>query len=372
VGAVELELIAPVARASLPRTVLTATLTIVAVAVTLYVLWLLRRPISWIVLATFLAVVLTGPVTRLNRHMPRGLSIALTYLGVLLIPVGIVAIVVPPLLREGANLVDALPSYAADFDEWVNSSERLRSLDEDFDITGTLEKEAAQLPARAGDAATWLGDLGLGVVNSAFAAVTILLLSVFLVANGRRWIELVLALQPVERAGRLRRVLQEMGDAIGAYVAGALAQAAIAGLLTFIVLTVLGVPFAAPLALIVALFDLIPMVGATIAAVFVGVITLFADFPTDTIVWTIWSIVYQQLENNLIQPRIQERAVGVHPFVVIVSVLFGSTLFGVPGALLAVPVAASIQIALLEWWRMRSTPIVAPAEDVGPAGVGPA
>jgi predicted PurR-regulated permease PerM len=360
-----------VARASIPRTVLTATLTIVAVAVALYVLYLLRRPISWIVLATFLAVVLAGPVTRLNHHMAQGWSIAITYLGVLLIPVGIVAVVVPPLVREGGNLIDALPRYAADFDDWVNANQQLRSLDEDFDITSRLEEEAGKLPARAGDAATYLGDLGLGVVNSTFAAVTILLLSVFIVANGRRWLELALALQPVERAGQLRRVLQEMGDAIGAYVAGALAQAAIAGLLTFVVLTILGVPFAAPLALIVALFDLIPMVGATIAAVFVGVITLFSDFPTDTVVWTIWSIVYQQLENNLIQPRIQERAVGVHPFVVIVSVLFGSTLFGVPGAILGVPVAASIQIAVREWWRTRY-PSIAPApNDVGPAGAGP-
>ena len=125
---------------------------------------------------------------------------------------------------------------------------------------------------------------------------------------------------------------------------------------TFVVLLILGVPFAAPLAVITALFDLIPMVGATLAAVFVGVITLFADPPLTTILWTVWAIAYQQIENNVIQPRIQSRAVGVHPFVVIVSVLFAGTLFGVIGAIMAVPAAASIQIALQEWWATRGSP----------------
>jgi predicted PurR-regulated permease PerM len=163
-----------------------------------------------------------------------------------------------------------------------------------------------------------------------------------------------------------------MGDAVGNYVAGALLQATVAGILTYIVLTILGMPFAAPLAVLVALLDLIPLIGATIGAVLVGVVTLFYDFPTTTIVWTIWSIVYQQLENNIIQPQIQKRAVQVHPFVVLVAVLFGSSLFGVPGALMAIPVAASIQIAIREWWDWRRERVdAAAASDSGPKPGGP-
>ena len=94
---------------------------------------------------------------------------------------------------------------------------------------------------------------------------------------------------------------------------------------------ILGIPFAAPLAVLVGFFDLIPLIGATIAAVLVGIVTVFADFPLDTIIWVIWAIVYQQLENSVIQPQIQRRAVDLHPFLVLVSVLFGSTLFGVAG-----------------------------------------
>src|SRR5205085_12178207 len=122
-----------------------------------------------------------------------------------------------------------------------------------------------------------------------------------------------------------------MAQAVGNYVAGALAQAAIAGITTYLVLLVLGVPFRAPLAVLVALFDLVPLVGATIGAVLVGIVTLFTDFPTATIVWAVWAIVYQQVENSVIQPQVQKRAIDIHPFAVLVAVLFGSTLFGIVG-----------------------------------------
>ena len=118
-------------------------------------------------------------------------------------------------------------------------------------------------------------------------------------------------------------------------------------------LTLLGVPFAAPLAVVTFLFDLIPLVGATVGAVIVGLVTVFNDFPTTTIIWTVWAIVYQQVENNLIQPRIQSKAVNVEGFFVLVSVLFGATLFGIAGALLAIPVAATVQIFLAEWLVYR-------------------
>jgi len=96
-------------------------------------------------------------------------------------------------------------------------------------------------------------------------------------------------------------------------------------------------------------------------------VTVFANFPTATIVWVIWAIVYQQIENNVIQPQIQKRALDIHPFVVLVSVLFGSALFGVPGALLAIPVAASAQIAVLEYWRFTHP---APPGDPEPTPPG--
>jgi predicted PurR-regulated permease PerM len=107
------------------------------------------------------------------------------------------------------------------------------------------------------------------------------------------------------------------------------------------------------LALVVALFDLIPVIGASIAAILVAIVTIFVDFPVALIVWAAFAVVYQQVENYLIQPQIQKRATKIEPFVVLVAVLFGSSLFGVVGALLAIPTAASIQIGLHEWVAYR-------------------
>jgi predicted PurR-regulated permease PerM len=297
---------------------------------------------------------MAGPVNRLSGRMPRGAAIALSYVVLLLVPVMMAAIVVPPVVTQANALVQNAPQYAADVQEFVAENDSLRNLEEDYGVVSRLREEAEGLTARIGDAAGALRDLGVGLVNSIFAAVTILILSVFMVSGGPGWVRRALSLQGPERADRFGRVVARMGAAVGAYVGGALVQATIAGLTTFLVLTILGVPGAAPLAVVVFFFDLIPLVGATIGAVIVGVVTIFGDFPTDTIVWAVWAIVYQQIENNVIQPQIQRRAVDVAPIVVLVSVLFGSTLFGIAGALLAIPIAASVQIALLEWWAWRT------------------
>ena len=355
---------------STAREIVRNVLIVVGVVLTLYLLFLLRRPLGWIVIAMFLAIALSGPVNWLHRRIGRrGPAIALTYIVLLLVPVGLAGIVVPPVVTGGNDLANNAPRYAGDLQKFVQRNKTLRGLEDDYGLVTQLENEARKLPSRLGGAAGTLRDLGLGLVNSIFAGVTILVLSVFMVAGGRGWLRRLAALQPPERAAMIDRVVDRMAIAVGNYVAGALAQASIAGVTTFIVLEILGVPFAAPLAVVVFFFDLVPLIGATIAAVIVGIVTVFVHFPTATIIWVVWAVVYQQIENNVIQPQIQRRAVDVHPFIVLVSVLCGSTLFGVPGALLAIPVAASVQIAAAEWWRFRNDDRAALDP---PAGTAPA
>jgi predicted PurR-regulated permease PerM len=341
-------------RESTAQSVLRNVLIVVGVAVSLYLIYLLRRPLGWLVIATFLAIAMSGPVNWLHRRIGRrGPAIALAYIALLLVPVALGAIVVPPVVTGGNDLANNAPRYASDLQDFVQRNDTLRGLEEDYGLVTKVEEEARKLPQRLGGAAGTLRDLGVGLVNSIFAAVTIVVLSVFMVGGGRGWLRKAAALQPPERAAMLDRVVDRMAIAVGNYVAGAIAQATIAGITTFIVLSILGVPFAAPLSVVVFFFDLVPLVGATIAAILVGLVTVFVNFPTATIVWVIWAVIYQQVENNVIQPQIQKRALDIHPFVVLVSVLFGSALFGVAGALLAIPVAASAQIAVLEWWRFR-------------------
>ena len=335
------------------RVVLRVVLTVVAVLFALYLVYLLRKPITWIVIAAFIAVGISAPINWLSRYMRRGFAVLIAYLCLFAVPVGLGAILVPPIVNGGSDLADKAPEYAAQARDFVDKNERLRKLEADYGVITELEDQAKKLPSKLGGAAGTLKDLGIGVVNSIFAAVTILILSIFMAANGRRWVSRAIAFQPPERVDRLERAVDRIASAVGSYVGGALAQATIAGVTAFIVMTILGIPFAGPLAVLVGFADLIPLVGATIAAVLVAIVTLFADFPLDTIIWVIWAIAYQQIENAVIQPQIQRRAVDINPFVVLVSVLFGSTLFGIIGALLAIPVAASLQIAVREWWEFR-------------------
>jgi len=353
------------------RAVLRTVLVVVAVVLTLYVVYLLRQPITWIVVAGFIALALSAPISFLSRRMPRGLAIAVVYLVLILIPAGITAAVVPTLIGEAEQLVNNLPRYAQDLQEFVQDSERLRELEAEYDVTARIQEEAQRIPARFGDAAGVLGDIGSGLVSSIFALVTILILSVFMVGGGPRWRQGFLANQDPERAEAFARAGDRIAGAVSAYVAGVLVQATIAGVTAWIVLSVLGVPFAGALGLLIALFDLIPLVGATIGAVIVGVITLFVDFPTATLVWTAYAVIYQQIENTVIQPQIQNRAVEIQPFLVLVSVLFASTLFGVLGALLAIPFAASISVVWREYAAYRRALVTASRGTVTSTGSPP-
>jgi predicted PurR-regulated permease PerM len=345
---------------------------IVGVVTALYLIFRLRQPLAWIFIAGFLAIALAGPVNFLSRRMRKGLAIALVYVLLILIPVVIAGLLIPPIVEQVNLLIQNLPTYAADLTDFVERNPRLRDLEENYNITAELQKQAATLPARAGDAATILSNIGLGVVNSIFAGVTILVLSVFMVSSGRSWLDWAAQRQGAEHGEWLERLFNRIGNAVGNYVAGALGQALIAGVLAWVVLLILGVPYAGSLAVIIFLLDLVPLVGATLGAILVGIITVFNDFPGDTIVWVIWSIVYQQVENSIIQPRIQARALQVHPFVVLVSVLFGSALFGVVGALIAIPVAAAIQISIIEYTSFRrQTMAEAIIPRPAPQGPGP-
>lgn len=345
-------------------------LIVVGVVIGLYIVYLLRQPLGWIVLASFLAVAMSGPVRFFARRMKRGFAIAVAYTLLLLAPILLGLIVVPPFVTGAQDLAKEAPTYAQQARDFADKNPTLRKLEKNYGVLTQLQNEARKLPRKVGTgAATTLSDIGVTLINSIFAGVTILILSIFLLADGGRWVKRWLKSHPEDRAQRLERTLNRIAAAVGNYVAGALVQATIAGVTTFIVLEILGVPFAAPLAVIVALFDLIPLVGATIGALLVGIVTVFSGFPGDTIVWAIWAIVYQQLENNVIQPQIQTRAVNINPFAVLTAVLFGSRLFGVFGALLAIPFAASLQIAFIEWRSWREANRVRAAGIVEPGAV---
>ena len=337
-----------------PISIARIVLVVMAVVGALAIVWLLRTPLLWLLLAGLTALALSAPVSFLSRYMKRGLAIAATYLVVLLVPIVIFSLVLPPLINQTVDFVNNIPQYADDTTKFIQNDKNLQGLQNDFQLGDKLQESARSLTSRLDDAANILKDIGVGAANSIFALVTILILAAFMLSNGERWSASLIARQPAERRPAIRRAARRIATSVSNYVGGVLMIAVVAGVTTFILLSILGVPFAGPLAITVALLDLIPMIGATLGAVVVAIVTLFTDFPTATIIWVIWAIIYQQVENTLVQPQIQRRAVDLHPFTVIVAVLFGSTLLGVLGALIAIPLTASLSIAYQEYRTLRS------------------
>src|SRR3954470_23008958 len=159
------------------RAVLRTVLIIVAVVLCVYLIYLLRKPIGLLAAATFIAVALSAPVNYLGRHMRRGFAITLVYLGLLLVPIGLAALVIPPVVTSIESFARNAPQYAQDARDYIEKNRTLRGLQDKYDIGGQLEKKAGELPGKVGNAASVLGDIGLGLVNSIFSLVTILILT---------------------------------------------------------------------------------------------------------------------------------------------------------------------------------------------------
>jgi len=181
-------------------------------------------------------------------------------------------------------------------------------------------------------------------------------LAAFAFLNGKFWRILD---QPVTHFDHLNRGNREPDRGRGYCMLGNIAISGLATIATWVVLTILGVPYALSLGFLVGFFDLIPLVGATLGAIFVGVATVTVDFPTATIVWLAFIIVWQRFEDYVVQPLVYGKTLKVNPIVTIVAVLAGASLLGILGALLAIPTAAGIQIVLRDWWSHREQAAVA-------------
>src|SRR5438093_2220726 len=333
------------------RLVAKVVLVIAGVVGVLYLAYLIREVIGLLVIAIFFAIAIAPAVNWLDRRrVPRWLAILLVYLGIGGSIFGIGLLIVPPLVNGVEDLSGDLPGYVDD----LRHNKTFRDYDDRYDITAKLTEQAQQLPTKLGDAAGTLRDVTVGVFTRLVQLFSILVITFFLVKDGHRLLEFIYRQVPPERARRMRKIADDISDAIAGYVLGNFVISVLAGVVTYVTLRILGVPFATPLAILFGFFDLIPLVGATLGGILVGIVVAFAaDFPLGLIVWAVVLILYQQVENNLIQPFVYGRAVQLHPLIVIVAILIGAALLGVLGALVAAPAAAAVQAVIRDYWRFR-------------------
>jgi predicted PurR-regulated permease PerM len=336
-----------------------AAIVLLAIGVALlleHVIVEVRTTIRWLFAAVFLALALSPLVDLVERprirgrSLPRWLAVLLAYLLFLAVLAFLVLAVIPPIVREVGQLGTQLPTYIKDFENWAENNEEFRELNDKYDITKLLSEQASQLPAKLGDAAGALREVTVGLLNNLVEAIVVLTLSFFLLLDrGRLFERGVSQLRSRHREG-VRRVGERIARIVRSYVSVNLTLAALAGVFTWLVLELLGVDLAVPLGVLVGLFDLVPLIGFTIGGLLVAIVAAVHDFPTALIVWIVAFLVYQQLQDRVIQPIFYRSAVHIHPVVAIVAVLAGAQLAGILGALLAIPVAAALGVIYDELW----------------------
>jgi predicted PurR-regulated permease PerM len=343
------------------RTVAKVILTAIFVVGGLYLLWLIRGVIGQLFISIFLAIALGPSVDFFQRRLRarRGIAILMTYISLLLAIAGIGLLVIPPIVDQTNKFVINVPEYI----DQLNHNKTIRRYDDKYDITPKLKEQARKLPSHFGDAASALQSIAVGLFNAIITVVTVLVMTFFLLLDGKRAFEWGIRELGPARGPRARVIAEEVYRSVGGYVAGNLAISAIAGLSTYVVLILIDVPFAVPLAVLMAFLDLVPLVGASIAGGVIAIVAAIDGFPTELIIWVVFLIVYQQIENNLLQPLIYRRTVALHPLLVIVAILVGAALLGIVGALLAIPIAGAIQIVIRDWWTVRKSRAPLLADD---------
>jgi predicted PurR-regulated permease PerM len=311
-----------------------------------YALFLgVRNATSMLVLifiALFLAIGLNPAVARL-RHwgVRRGVAVAIVALSVVLLLAGGIVALIPPLVTQTTELINNAPEVV----ESLRRSETINQLVQRYDIANRV-----QGAVNAGTVTNALG----GVVGGArllfgtiFNILTVLVLTIYFMAAFERMKATAYRLVPASRRERVALLTDEILTKVGAYMVGALAIAVLAGASTFALAVALGLAYPFALAVVVAICDLIPQIGATIGAVVISLVGLASSI-TDGIVCIVFFIVYQQIENYLIYPRVMRRSVRVSDVAALVAALLGVGLFGVIGALIAIPMVAAVQLILRE------------------------
>lgn len=258
------------------------------------------------------------------------------------------AVVVPSIVKEVGQLSKDAPRYAHD----LRANSTFRHYDNRYHISAKLVNDARHLPQALGHLAGPLKQVTVTAFGFIGQLVTVLALTFLLVLHGRSYVTIGLSLTGA-REERYRRLILEINQAVAKYVLGNVLISVLATLATWIVLSILGVPYAVSLAFVIGFFDLIPLVGATLGAIVVAVATLTVSFPLATIVWIAFIIIWQRFEDYVVQPLVYGRALHVNPIVTIVAELAGAALLGILGALIAIPTAAAIQIVLSDWWSNR-------------------
>jgi predicted PurR-regulated permease PerM len=336
------------------RTIVRVIALVLVAAAAVKIVDAVSHVLTWIAVSVFLAVALEPVVRVTERWMSRTWAVLTVFAGLLGLVALFLAVLIIPIATQIDDLRDAAPGYL----QRLERNQTIRDLNSRYKLVQKAQDAAKQAPAQVFGAAGRF-------VNGVVATLTVLFLTLFLMFELPTMSRGLLSLLSEEQAARVRLVSTDVNRSIGGYVLGNLAISVIAGATVGMSLWILGVPYAAALAVFMGVCDLVPLVGATVGALAAIGVAFAAQGVTAGIVMIVVNVVYQQFENHILQPIVYRKTVQLSAFLVLVAVLIGGELMGVLGALVAIPIAGSIQLVVREVRQgVGETPV--PGTDVSP------
>jgi len=337
------------------RTVVRILLIVVAFMVGLAAVEKASHALLLLFTAFFLALALNAPVHWMAGHIPgkrrgnRTVATVISFLIVVLLLGGFLASIVPPLVRQTNNFISAAPKIVKDAQ---NDNSEIGKFIDRYNLESQVQNFSDELGQRlksaSGAAVSTVGKVG----SSIFSVLTILVLTFMMLVEGPRWLKLFQEMIPDEHEERAKRLSADMYKVVKGYVNGQVILAALAAAFILPVMLILGIGYPIALAVIVFICGLIPMVGHTIGAVIVSLVALFTS-PVAALIMLGYYFLYQQIENYLVQPKIQANSTNMSPLLVFASVIIGVNFGGIFGGLVAIPVAGCIRIVVLDYLKRQ-------------------
>jgi predicted PurR-regulated permease PerM len=301
----------------------------------------LSQVLTLLVVALFLTLTLNPLVEALiRRGMRRSLSVAIVFAGLVAVFTALGFLVVPPVARQSGLLADNAPKFLQN----LLGNQLIRNLDSQYHVLSRLQVELGKQVSDTGFVSGIFGGVlgaGKALASGFFAFFTVLVLTLYFLSSLPRIKDAAYGMVPRSRRPRLMSLSEEIMRRVGSYAIGQVAVATINAICSYIMMSIVGIRYAAVLAVVVGVLGLVPMVGATLGAAVVCLVALF-DEPQKAVIALIYYVVYQQVENYVVAPRIMQRTIAVPGAVTVIAALVGATLAGVLGALLAIPVAAGL------------------------------
>lgn len=333
------------------RTIVRTLLLVIAAFILLAAVRKASHALTLIFIAFFLALALNAPVHWVAHHLPgkrrgdRTVATAISFLVVVLVLGAFLASIVPPLVKQVGSFIDAIPGLINDLhDESTTLGRYVERYNLENQVSNLSDQVSEWTSGITGDAVNVVGRVGSSIAST----LTVLVLTFMMLIEGPRWIRIGRRLTPDEKEAHIESLARSMYRVIKGYVNGQVILALAAAVMLLPVLVLMDVSYPFALAVMVFICGLIPMIGHTIGAVLVSLVALFTS-PVAALVVFVYYILYQQIENYAVQPKVQANSTDMSPLLVFSSVVIGISFNGLLGGLVAIPVMGCIRILLLDY-----------------------